>query len=114
MAQCIFCRIVNKEIPSAILHEDGDILAFKDIDPKAPVHILIIPKKHVAKLMDFSSEDIVLMAKIHAAAQQIAKTEGVAETGFRLVTNNGAHAGQAVDHFHYHLLGGRKLGWPPG
>src|SRR5262245_26033737 len=114
MAQCIFCRIVNKEIPSTILHEDGDVLAFKDIDPKAPVHVLLIPEKHVAKVIDFTTENMPMVAKIHAVAQKIAKSEAVSETGFRLVSNNGPHAAQSVDHFHYHLLGGRKLGWPPG
>ncbi len=114
MGDCIFCRIVKKEIPSAVLYEDGDVLAFRDIDPKAPVHMLVIPKKHVPRLMDLSSSDFELVGKIHKVVQDLAKKEGIAEAGFRTVVNNGPHAGQAVDHLHYHVLGGRKFGWPPG
>ena len=114
MSNCIFCRIVKKEIPAEIMHESPTVLAFKDIQPQAPVHILVIPKKHVARLMDFSPEDMPLVGDIHRALQDVAKKFSVDGQGFRVAVNNGANAGQAVDHVHYHLLGGRKFGWPPG
>ena len=114
MNNCIFCRIVKREIPAEIVHEGPNVVAFKDIHPQAPVHILIIPKKHVARVMEFSSDDMSLVGDIHRAIQDLAKQHSVDENGFRLVVNNGAYAGQAVDHVHYHLLGGRKFGWPPG
>jgi histidine triad (HIT) family protein len=114
MADCIFCRIVRKELPADMMYEGTAVVAFRDIHPQAPVHTLIVPKKHIAKVMDLSSEDQALLAEIHSAAQDVARKEGVQTSGFRLVVNNGANAGQAVDHLHYHLLAGRKLGWPPG
>ncbi len=114
MAGCIFCRIVKREIPADVVYEDPSVLAFKDINPQAPVHLLVVPKKHLARVMDVGPADAGLFADIHRVAQELAKKTGVEEGGFRLVVNNGANAGQAVDHLHYHLLGGRKLGWPPG
>jgi histidine triad (HIT) family protein len=114
MNACIFCRIVKKEIPAEILHEDGTVLAFKDVHSQAPVHILVIPKKHVPRVMDLSPEDLPLVADIHRVIQSLARQQAVEETGFRLVVNNGPNAGQAVDHLHYHVLAGRKFGWPPG
>jgi histidine triad (HIT) family protein len=114
MAACLFCRIAQKEVPAAVVYEDDRVLAFKDIDPRAPVHVLIIPKKHVARVSEVPAGDLGLFADIHKAAQDIAARQGVKDAGFRLVVNNGADAGQAVDHLHYHLLGGRRLTWPPG
>jgi histidine triad (HIT) family protein len=109
---CLFCKIANKEIPATIVYETETVLAFKDIAPQAPVHIVIIPKKHVAaSLADL--KDFRVVADLAQAAQQIAREQQLAN-GFRLVTNSGADAGQTVAHLHYHLLGGRVLGWPPG
>jgi len=114
MVECLFCRIVKKEIPAQILYEDETVLAFRDVHPQAPVHLLVIPKKHVARVMDVGAEDLPLVGELHRVIQFLAKTENVQDGGFRIVVNNGPNAGQAVEHLHYHLLGGRKLGWPPG
>ena len=111
---CIFCKIVNKEIPAEIIYEDDNLLAFNDINPQAPVHILIITKKHIPSLAELNSEDAGLIAEIGIAAKQIAEEQGIADSGYRLVTNVRADAGQEVPHIHYHLLGGRKMTWPPG
>ncbi len=111
---CIFCRIVKKEIQAEVLYEDSTVLAFKYILPQAPVHILVIPKKHIPRVMNLSPEDIPLVGDIHRAVLQLVKKNNVEESGFRLVVNNGPNAGQAVDHLHYHILAGRKFGWPPG
>lgn len=107
---CIFCKIINKEIPSQVVYEDEDILAFKDINPMAPVHILLIPKKHISDISKMSAEDTELIGRIHLAVGKIAKEMGIAEDGFRLVNNCGQNGGQMVFHLHFHLLGGRKLG----
>jgi histidine triad (HIT) family protein len=109
---CLFCRIVRKEIPAKVIHEDEHTLAFRDIDPKAPTHVLVIPKQHVATLNDVS--DPVLVGRLLVAAKEIAAAEGIADSGYRTVVNCGAGAGQTVFHLHLHLLGGRGLGWPPG
>ena len=109
---CLFCRIVRREIPATIVHEDEHTLAFRDIDPKAPTHVLVIPKEHVATLND--ATDAPMLGRLLLAARDIAATEGIAEDGYRTVINCGAGAGQTVFHVHLHLLGGRKLGWPPG
>ena len=109
---CIFCRIARKEIPSSIVFEDDKVVAFRDIDAKAPTHVLIIPRVHVASLND--AKDASLLGALQIAAASIAKAEGIAESGYRTVMNCGADAGQTVFHAHLHLLGGRKLGWPPG
>ena len=114
MTNCIFCQIVQKQIKANFVYEDEEIVAFRDINPQAPVHILIIPKKHIESLNDISSEDEQLIGKIYTVAKQIAKSESTAETGFRIVVNSGPDAGQAVPHLHFHLLGGRKFSWPPG
>lgn len=112
MADCIFCKIVAKQIPSQIVHEDADAVAFRDIDPKAPTHVLVIPKKHIESLAASSDEDALLLGRLQRVAAQIAAKGGL--SSFRLVTNNGRGAGQTVDHIHYHLLGGRPMQWPPG
>jgi len=114
MPDCIFCKIIDKKIPSDIVLENNGIFAFRDINPQAPVHVLIIPKKHIPSLMDLHDTDGKLLGQVYAAAREIAKKEKVDETGFRIVVNNGADAGQAVAHLHFHLLGKRKLLWPPG
>ena len=115
MTDCIFCRIARGEIPSTKVYEDDQVLAFRDLDPQAPEHVLVIPKKHLASVMDFTEEDRDLAAHIlTVVVPKIARELGVADSGFRLVTNTGADAGQTVGHLHFHLLGGRSLTWPPG
>jgi histidine triad (HIT) family protein len=109
---CLFCRIVRREIPAKVIHEDEHTLAFHDIDPKAPTHVLVIPKQHVATLND--ATDATLVGRLLIAAKEIAAAEGISEGGYRTVVNCGAGAGQTVFHLHLHLLGGRRLSWPPG
>lgn len=111
---CIFCKIVNKEIPADIVYESAQILAFRDINPQAPIHIVLITKKHIGSLQQIASEDLSLMQAVTQAAQAIAKAEGISESGYRLVTNIGENSGQTVPHLHFHILGGRYLSWPPG
>jgi len=111
---CIFCKIAGGEIDSEIVYQDDRVVAFQDANPQAPVHILIIPRKHIPSLKDFSEEDFDLLADIHRVAVKLADKEGLTEEGFRLVNNCGSQGGQTVDHVHYHLLGGRQLTWPPG
>ena len=108
---CLFCRIIAGEIPSAKVYEDEYVLAFRDIDPQAPVHVLVIPKKHADSVLDAEPEMLVRMTE---AAKKIASDEGLAEKGFRLVINTGEEGGQSVKHRHMHLLGGRSMQWPPG
>ena len=109
---CLFCRIVRREIPATIVWEDEHTLAFRDIDPKAPTHVVIIPKSHVASLNE--ATDAAMLGRLSLAAAQIAATEGIAEQGYRTVVNTGREAGQTVFHVHLHLLGGRRRTWPPG
>ncbi|MGE5347212.1 MAG: histidine triad nucleotide-binding protein [Acidithiobacillales bacterium] len=109
---CLFCRIARREIPSNPVLEDEELYAFRDIAPKAPTHILVIPKTHIARLADVSPGDAPLLARLFLAAAQVARAEKVVD--FRLVVNNGAGAGQSVDHLHVHLLAGRSFHWPPG
>jgi len=111
-SDCLFCRIVRGEIPAKLVRQDEHTLAFRDIDPKAPTHVLVIPKAHVASLAD--ADDAVMLGRLLMAAAEIAKEEGLATSGYRTVINTGADAGQTVHHIHVHLLGGRHLGWPPG
>lgn len=110
MTGCIFCKIVAKEIPSQIVYEDDSILAFKDISPVAPVHVLIIPKKHILNINEINDKDGQLIAKIFVVIKELAAEMGVANTGFRVVTNIGSDGGQEVDHLHFHLIGGKQLG----
>ncbi len=112
MSECLFCRIAAGEIPSKRVFSDDRIYAFEDIAPKAPVHILVIPRKHVSRLSELSEEDAPLAAEAMRRAAAIAKERGL--TDFRLVANDGAGAGQSVFHLHFHLLGGRPFSWPPG
>ena len=109
---CLFCRIVRGEIPAKRVAETEHCVAFRDIDPKAPVHVLVIPREHVASLD--AATDPALVGRLALLAAEIARAEGIAERGYRTVINTNADAGQSVDHLHLHLLGGRKLAWPPG
>ncbi len=113
MQDCIFCKIVNKEIPAEIIYENDKVIAFKDINPAAPVHLLVIPKKHIPTIMDIKEPDVDIMGEVQLAAANIAKDLGL-QNGFRLVGNCNKDAGQVVFHIHYHLLAGREFGWPPG
>ena len=110
MNDCIFCKIIKKEIPSSIVYEDDEILAFRDINPAAPVHILVIPKKHISSLVDLNKEDELLVGKIYTTINKIAKQEGIDNKGFRVIVNCGEDGGQEVKHLHFHILGGKKLG----
>jgi len=114
MEECLFCRIVNKEIPAEIVFENDKLLAFKDIDPQAPVHILIIPKEHVTTTNDLSDKHKELIADIILTAIKLASDNNITEEGYRIVFNCNKKGGQAVYHIHLHLLGGRQMKWPPG
>lgn len=114
MQDCIFCKIISKEIPAEIVYEDETVLVFKDIRPAAPVHLLLIPKKHIPTFLDAEPEDAQLLGQIQLVAAKLARQLGLEESGFRLVSNYGEDAGQLVFHIHYHLLAGRTLQWPPG
>ena len=114
MGDCIFCRIARKELASEIVLETDELLAFRDINPQAPTHIVLIPKRHIAKLLDLEADDEALVGKLVRTASELARKEGIAERGFRLVANCNREAGQSVDHLHFHLLGGRPMRWPPG
>jgi histidine triad (HIT) family protein len=111
---CLFCRLVLGEIPSDRVLETDDLIAFRDIAPQAPTHILIIPRDHIASLSDAGEDHRALLGSIQLAAVELARAEGIDEAGWRLVTNVGDEGGQSVHHLHYHLVGGRRLGWPPG
>ena len=111
--ETIFSKIIRKEIPADIVYEDNLALAFKDVNPQAPVHILVIPKQSIAKLSDAESQDHALMGHLLLTAKRVAEQVGLTN-GYRLVINTGADGGQTVDHLHLHILGGRSLGWPPG
>jgi histidine triad (HIT) family protein len=110
---CIFCKIANREIEADVLRESDRVVAFRDLDPKAPTHILLIPKEHIRSIADIEDDHGAMLADVAQAAAHLARTEGLDE-GWRLVTNVGPDAGQSVFHLHFHLLGGRRLGWPPG
>jgi len=114
MSNCLFCKIIKKEIPAEIVFEDEGIIAIRDINPQAPVHLLVIPKKHFSTVLDIQEEDHELIGCVFSVANHLAIEEGVDRSGFRLVVNCGEGAGQSVFHIHYHLLGGRPLQWPPG
>jgi histidine triad (HIT) family protein len=111
MKDCLFCKIVKKELPSKIVYEDDNFFAFNDINPIAPIHILIIPKKHIPSVNHLEAQDKELIGELFLVAQRIARTEKAIETGYRLVFNVGENAGQTVEHLHLHLLGGKKLLW---
>lgn len=111
---CLFCRIAAKEVPATIVTEDEYALAFRDIHPAAPTHVLVIPKKHVSSVAGADDEDAMLLGRLMLMARDVAKADGLDATGYRLVTNNGDDAGQSVHHVHVHVLGGRPMAWPPG
>ena len=114
MTDCIFCRIAQGDIPSDRVYEDDDVLAFADLSPQAPVHVLIIPKRHIQSAQALTEADTRLLGKLFTAARRIAEDKGLSENGYRIVTNVGADGGQSVPHLHLHLLGGRTMEWPPG
>ena len=111
---CLFCRIVSGEIPSNQVYSDDDVIAFRDVNPQAPLHVLVIPRRHIPSVNSPEAEDGAVLSAMVRAANTIAREQGVAESGYRLVWNVGPDAGQSVFHVHLHLLGGRPLGWPPG
>jgi len=111
---CLFCKIAAREIPAEILRESDRVVAFRDVDPKAPTHILVIPKEHIESLDAIRDTHAGLVADIVQSASHLARTEGIDQSGWRLVSNVGRDAGQAVFHLHFHVLGGRPMGWPPG
>lgn len=114
MLDCLFCRLIKGEVKSKVIYEDDEIFAFEDIIPQAPIHILIIPKKHISGITQLREEDRELVGKIYLVARKIAENRSLGESGFRVVINSGPDAGETVRHLHFHLLGGRKLHWPPG
>jgi histidine triad (HIT) family protein len=114
MRDCLFCRIIDRKLPAKIIFEDDRVVVFEDISPQAPVHTLVIPKKHIATLLDMEEGDHALFGHMVKTATAIARQKGIAERGFRLVTNCNAESGQSVYHIHLHLLGGRQMQWPPG
>lgn len=111
---CLFCKIINKEIPSTIAFEDDEVFAFEDINPKAPTHTLIIPKKHISTINDIEPAEATLAGKLILTAKKLAKEKGIAENGYRVLMNCNSDGGQEVYHIHLHLIGGRPLHWPPG
>ncbi len=114
MEDCIFCKIIKGEIPCDKVYEDDMVLSFKDINPGAPSHILIIPKKHISSLNEVTNKDSEIIAHIFIVAKELVKKLGIDETGYRIVSNCGEEGGQTVPHIHFHILGGRLLQWPPG
>lgn len=114
MTDCMFCKMASGEIEPDVVYQDDNVLAFRDINPQAPVHVLVIPRRHIATLNDVQPEDADLIGQMYLAAKQVAEQEGVAEQGYRTLINCNAEAGQSVFHVHLHLLGGRAMKWPPG
>jgi histidine triad (HIT) family protein len=114
MDDCLFCKMVSGEIKPDLIYEDEEVLAFRDINPQAPVHALVIPKRHISTLNELRPEDDGIVGKLILAAGKVAQMEGIAEQGYRTVVNCNEHGGQVVFHVHLHLLGGRRMGWPPG
>ncbi len=110
MEDCVFCKIINREIPSTIVYEDEKVIAFNDVNPAAPIHILVVPKKHIETLLDVTSEDNELISYIYQVINKIAKEQGFDKQGFRVIVNCGKDSGQEVMHIHFHVLGGKKLG----
>jgi histidine triad (HIT) family protein len=113
-SDCLFCRIVAGEVPAEVIDQDELVIAFRDINPAAPTHVLVIPRRHVESAAELGETDGDLLGRIVAMANRVAGSEGIAERGYRLVTNIGDDAGQSVHHLHVHVLGGRRLAWPPG
>ena len=111
---CVFCKIVEKEIPSDIIYEDDNVIAFNDLDPQAPIHFLVIPKKHIESIAKLEESDLKILDSIFLTIKKIASEKGLDENGYRVVTNIGEDGGQSVPHLHFHVLGGRGFKWPPG
>jgi histidine triad (HIT) family protein len=114
MKDCLFCRIIRREVPGSIVYEDEQVLAFNDINPQAPTHVLVIPKRHIASLNELGADDDRIVGEVVRRAAAIAADRGIAASGYRTVFNTNREAGQTVFHIHLHLLGGRSLAWPPG
>lgn len=114
MSDCLFCKIAGGEIPVEFVYEDDDVVAFRDINPQAPLHTLVVPRRHIPTLNDLQPDDAELVGRMYLAAQRVAADAGVAESGYRTVFNCNAQAGQTVFHLHLHVLGGRAMQWPPG
>lgn len=114
MTDCLFCKIINKDIPASLVYEDEEVLGFNDINPQAPHHVLFIPRRHISTLNDLQVSDAALVGKLYLAAKTYAAQLGVAEEGYRTVMNCNRHAGQTVFHIHLHMLAGRAMHWPPG
>lgn len=114
MSECLFCAISAGDIPADVVHSDADAVVFRDISPQAPLHVLVIPRVHYANAAELAADDAALAGRLLALAGRVAEQEGVAEGGYRIVTNTGDEAGQSVRHVHFHVLGGRGLTWPPG
>lgn len=114
MSDCLFCKIINGDIPCDKVYEDDKVLAFNDIDPQAPVHFLVIPKEHIKSSAEITEENSSIVAHIFEVIAKIAAQKGISEKGFRVVTNCGEDGGQTVGHLHFHILAGRNIGWPPG
>ena len=114
MSDCLFCRIVRGEVPSDRVHEDDEVIAFRDIAPRAPTHVLVIPRRHIASAAELTVADGPLLGRMFEVLAGIARQEGIERRGYRVVTNVGPEAGQSVPHLHLHLLGGRPMSWPPG
>jgi histidine triad (HIT) family protein len=114
VTDCLFCRIVSGEVPTSFLYADNDIVSFRDIDPQAPVHVLVVSRRHVENYATATEDDLALLGHMARVAAEVARREGIVDGGFRTVVNNGPDAQQSVPHLHMHVLGGRQLGWPPG
>jgi histidine triad (HIT) family protein len=111
---CLFCRIADGSVPAELLHADDLVIAFRDIAPRAPTHILLVPRRHIRSALELTEADGPLLGRLFALAADLARSEGIADGGFRLVSNVGRWGGQTVDHLHFHLMGGRPFDWPPG
>jgi len=114
VSECLFCKIVARTIPAVLVYEDDMVVGFDDINPQAPTHTLVIPRKHVASMAELHDSDVGLLGRLMLAGNRIAKQKGIAAGGYRFVVNTGVHGGQSVFHLHLHILGGRHLAWPPG
>jgi histidine triad (HIT) family protein len=114
MSDCLFCKILDGQLPAKFVHQDDRAVAFRDLNPQAPTHVLVVPRKHVASLNELVEEEAALVGHLHVVAAALARAEGIAERGYRTLFNTGSAAGQTVPHLHLHLLGGRVMGWPPG
>ncbi len=114
MVNCIFCKIINKEIKSEFIYENENFIVFKDINPQAPIHLLIVPKRHIENINSIKEEELDILKNVFSIAKRVAQDLGVAESGYRIVVNTNKDAGQEVFHIHFHFLAGRKFQWPPG